>query len=219
MSSELTKEEKLAIYIALVPAVAVSRWMKTNGYKVVYKKLGSVVKTDGELEYIAEDAVSEVSTILFGKLNAGRLPLSLANAKMHRTAVRKYLLRSVNNYCNTRLENWSLLNRSGKYGPKSRVSLYQNSPAKNIDGGGERSDNEVWDTIAPNLLNLDEIDAEKLQSMLVDMGISAKDMGYLRVHFSDMSYVEMAAHFGGTEDKYRKRIQRLLQKVKANISV
>jgi DNA-directed RNA polymerase specialized sigma24 family protein len=219
MSDTLTEEEKLAIYIELAPKVAVSRWMKAIGYKVVYKKLGSVVKTGGELEYIAEDAVSEVSTKLLERLNVGVLPDSLANAKMRRTAVRKYLLKSVNNYCNTRLENWSLLNRSGKYGPRSRVSLYQNSPAKNIDGDGERSDNEVWDTIAPNLLSLDEIDSEKLQSMLVDAGISSEDMGYLNAHFSDMSYVEMAAYFGGTEDKYRKRIQRLLQKVKANISV
>jgi DNA-directed RNA polymerase specialized sigma24 family protein len=106
------------------------------------------------------------------------------------------------NYCDTRLRRWSVKNEKGEVGRRAR----------HIIDSELADDSDYWDQHLSHADSLDSLDAERIDALLVARGLSDEDIDLIKRNLSGWSFVDLAAELGGTADKYRRRIQRALDK-------
>ena len=127
---------------------------------------------------------------------------SISNSSEYRASIDKhpltlYVLKGVGRYCNTRLRRWSEKNEKGNYGVRARKVL-ENT----------HLENDFWDEIKSNSDGLHAyIDTKK---QLLRLGLDEETIEYLLIKLSGYTFEDLAHEFGGTADKYRRRIERSL---------
>ncbi|MET4028332.1 hypothetical protein ABIE59_003878 [Marinobacter sp. MBR-99] len=193
--------------------IATHEDVKSRTLSVVKKKLGRFLgKTeDSEVHQVAEDALNEVTLRLLNAIDGGTTSLRVeeeaadeigdqTGALAHPVA--RYLLIGVANYCNTRLKRWSLNNDQGETGARARYII----DAELAD------DSDYWDQHLSHTESLASLDEERVDSLLSANGLSGEDIVLIKRKLEGWSFVDLAAQHGGTADKYRRRIQRALDK-------
>jgi hypothetical protein len=193
--------------------IAMHDEVKKRAISVVRNKLGRALGPGkaSEVPEIAEDALSTVMEGLLNATYAGTTSLR-ADKSAEETAilahpVARYLMAGVTHYCDERLKNWSVKHWSAKNkkfeaGPKARY-LIDSELA---------DDSDYWDQHLSHNDGLDSLDDERIDSLLLAKGVSAEDIDLIKRNLSGWSFVDLAAEHGGTADKYRRRIQRALDK-------
>ena len=116
--------------------------------------------------------------------------------------VARYLMIGVVNYCNTRLKRWSFNNKQGETGARARY----------IIDSELADDSDYWDQHLSQSESLTSLDEERVDSLLSAKGLSGEDIILIKRKLAGWSFVDLAAQHGGTADKYRRRIQRALDK-------
>lgn len=192
--------------------------VQERAQKIVKKKLGQFFGKDGgsELHQIAEDALSSVTVGLLKAKNTGSTELTVEAETEEEIGIEtkgvlanpiaRYLLVGVAWYCNTRLRRWSLENEKGKVGSRARY----------IIDSDLADDSDYWDQHLSHKGGLDSLDEERIDSLLLAKGVSTEDIDLIKQNLSGWSFVDLAAEHGGTADKYRRRIQRALEKAGIN---
>ncbi|MDK9556081.1 hypothetical protein QQF73_00490 [Marinobacter sp. M216] len=188
--------------------VAMHDDVKRRALSVVEKKLGHIFGTDktSEVHQIAEDALNEVTMGLLNATHAGTTSLkaeetgvkpgSLANP------VTRYLLAGVSNYCDIRLRRWSVKNEKGEVGRRAR----------HIIRSELADDADYWDQHISHTESFGSLDNDRVDALLSAKGLSGEDIDLIKRNLGGWSFVELAAEYGGTADKYRRRFQRALYK-------
>ena len=188
--------------------IAMHNDVKRRALSVVKKKLGHILGTGegSEVHQIAEDALNEVTMGLLNATHAGTTSLKAEEAGEETGVlahpVARYLMMGIANYCDTRLRRWSVKNEKGEVGRRAR----------HIIDSELADDSDYWDQHLSHADSLDSLDAERIDALLVARGLSGEDIDLIKRNLSGWSFVDLAAELGGTADKYRRRIQRALDK-------
>jgi hypothetical protein len=213
-SQELDKERQARVeeLTALVARVATSKSMKLKSTKTVKHKLGGFFKGN-ELEEIEEDARGRCTALILGSIQRSSIERlrRIFSSRDPEAEVQKYIIRSVANYCNSRLRRWSLGTEENKYGYAARYTLPR---VDSIEGESHRGD-EIWDEFSSTKFSSDKIELDSIIQRMHDSGISEEDMGYVEARYRGVSWEDLAAKNGGTPDKYRKRVRRIYEKLAA----
>lgn len=204
-TSNVTTEE--------IGRIATHEDVTRRALSVVKKKLGRFFgKADSsEVHQVAEDALNEVTLRLLNAIDSGTTSLRVdedaadeigdqKGAMAHPVA--RYLMIGVVNYCNTRLTRWSLNNEQGETGARARY----------IIDSELADDSDYWDQHLSHSESLTSLDEERVDSLLSAKGLSGEDIILIKRKLAGWSFVDLAAQHGGTADKYRRRIQRALDK-------
>ena len=191
----------------LVAKVAVSKGMKTISKSIVSRKLGAALKSESEKSNVADDALSSCVTVLLaGIANRSYEKLnSMFISEDSSDEVQRYLSRGINNYCNKRLRRWSNDNEDGKFGYAARYT-----PSLADNEGGVST--EIWDTLTTTDVGDDPIEFALVMKWIYENGVGAEDIGYIKAFTEGVTWEEMAKTYGGTPDKYRKRVRRVLDR-------
>jgi DNA-directed RNA polymerase specialized sigma24 family protein len=210
----MAAQRTLKEYEELVGKISTLEEFQESGVYITQSKFGAFIGT--EVEQIAQDGISESAEKLILRLRA---PDGELIAKMNKVKTKEdldkfvstYLRRCITNYCNTRLRNWTRKDENGRSGPRSR---YNNITVvtNNTDNSGSSLD--TWDYMNPLSFDAEGLDIDKLETILANSGASNEDIGLLKERFGGMKYTEMALRYGGDKDKYRKKIQRLMEKIR-----
>lgn len=188
--------------------VAMSDDVKKRALSVVKRKMGHIfgTKADSEVHQIAEDALNHVTMRLLSATHAGTTSLKVDKDVEETVGVAnpiaRYLIKGVSNYCALRLERWSVNNRKGNVSVRARY----------IIDSEEADDSDYWDQHISHGENLGSVDDKRVDSLLAAKGISDDDLELIKRNLAGWSFVELATEFGGSSDKYRRRIQRALDK-------
>lgn len=189
--------------------IATSKEMKERARQVVDKKMGHFFGNGpgSEIHQITEDALNSVVTGLLDaharKTTSLTLETDSEEAKAPSSPIARYLIGGVNNYCNTRLKRWSTKknDEDGETGTRARYYI-----------DSDRSDDsDFWDQHLSHEDNQNSVDQERVEAMLFDRGVSSEDIVLIRRKLEGWSFVDLAGEFGGTPDKYRRRISRALE--------
>lgn len=192
--------------------------VQERAQKIVKKKLGQFFGKDGgsELHQIAEDALSSVTVGLLNAKKAGSTSLAveadieeeieeeieIEKKGVLADPIARYLLAGVTWYCNTRLRRWSLDNEKGEVGSRARYIIESDLA----------DDSDYWDQHVSHTQSMAAMDSERIDALLSAKGVSREDIELIRRNLAGWSFVDLAAELGGTADKYRRRIQRSLDK-------
>ncbi|WP_166267125.1 hypothetical protein [Marinobacter caseinilyticus] len=188
--------------------VAMQQEVKKRALSVVKRKLGHIFGTeeDSEVHQIAQDALNDVTMRLLSATHAGTTSLKVDEDVEETVGVAhpiaRYLILGVSNYCAVRLQRWSVNNRKGNVSVRARYI---------IDTEGA-DDSEFWDQHVSHGENLGSVDDKRVDSLLTAKGVSGEDLELIKRNLAGWSFVDLAAEHGGTADKYRRRIQRALDK-------
>lgn len=193
---------------------AMHDYVREAALAVARKKLGHLFGEGGgsEVREISEDALNSVTTAL---LNARyqscpvlekeefrpRKKDDRPKSEVLRHPVSKYVLTGVSHYCNTRLRRWSGSNEKGEVGSRARHQI--NSTLAN--------DADFWDQHFSDTGGFDAVDGDRVDKILLEKGVSSEDIGLIKCNLAGWSFVDLADQFGGTADKYRRRIHRALE--------
>jgi len=204
-TSNVTTEE--------IGRIATHEDVKRRTLSIVKKKLGRFFgkAESSEVHQVAEDALNEVTLRLLNAIDSGTTSLRVdedaadeigdqKGAMAHPVA--RYLMIGVVNYCNTRLTRWSLNNEQGETGARARYII----DAELAD------DSDYWDQHLSHSASLTSLDEGRVDSLLSAKGLSGEDIILIKRKLAGWSFVDLAAQHGGTADKYRRRIQRALDK-------
>lgn len=187
--------------------VATNPAIKAMALEITNNKLGHIL--GNELRQVAEDALGDSINGLFQARQNGTTSFTAASGveyeDIREHPVAKYLYVAVESYCNTRLERWSNENKQGKRGSRARQVFVSDTP----DGS------DFWDQHLESERDYDQIDLERVDKLLSERGVSEDDIMLLKLSLAGWSYVDLASKYGGTPDKYRVRVGRVLRK--ANI--
>ncbi|MBN0989363.1 hypothetical protein [Amphritea pacifica] len=194
----------------MAAAIAVSDAMQQKALEIVNKKLGKVVYGYGELEAIAQDAVSEVTEKFFRIIKRGNtllkdpepllMPLDQNATTKHPLAY--YLTKGVTRFCDSRLRRWSNENEAKAFGARARVVIDNHKD----------SEDDFWDQHVSHSFDFAAVDAEKLDGLLQAKGLKDKDIHYMKLRLAGITFEEMSQSDGGSPDKYRKVISRAVEK-------
>ncbi|WP_439531660.1 hypothetical protein [Marinobacter adhaerens] len=188
--------------------VAMHDGVKQGALSVVKKKLGHILGTgrDSEVHQIAEDALNEVTVHLLNAIQAGTSSLkaeeSDREADILKHPIARYLISGVAHYCNDRLKRWSVNNEKGQVGARARY----------IIDSELADDSDYWDQHLSHSGSLASLDDDRVDALLAAKGLSGEDIALIKRNLAGWSFVDLAAEYGGTADKYRRRIQRALDK-------
>lgn len=187
--------------------VATDPAIKAMALEITKNKLGHIL--GNELRQVAEDALGDSISGLFQARERGTTSFTadpgLEYEGIREHPVAKYLYVAIESYCNTRLERWSNENRRGKRGSRARQVFVSERP----DGS------DFWDQHFDAERDYDQIDLDRVDQLLSERGVRGDDIELLKLTLSGWSYVDLANKYGGTPDKYRVRVSRVLKK--ANI--
>lgn len=187
--------------------VATDPAIRAMAIEITNAKMGRIL--GNELHEVAEDALSDSINGLLQARKKGTTSFSAASGveyeDIREHPVAKYLYVAVESYCNTRLERWSILNSKGERGSRVRQVFYSKRP----DGS------DFWEKHIDSDHDYDQVDSERVDKLLSERGVSEDDIMLLKLSLSGWSYVDLANKYGGTPDKYRVRVGRVLKK--ANI--
>ena len=189
--------------------IATSEKVRKKARAVVDKKMGHFFGTGpgSEINQITEDALNSVITGLLSahaeKTTSLTLETDSNGVKDLSAPIVRYLIGGVNNYCNTRLNRWSTNKNDEDRETGTRARYYIDSDLS--DGA------DFWDQHLSHEDNLDSVDRERVEAMLFDRGVSSEDIVLIRRKLEGWSFVDLAGEFGGTPDKYRRRISRALE--------
>ena len=188
--------------------VAMHDDVKQGALSVVKKKLGHILGTgrDSEVHQIAEDALNEVTVHLLNAIQAGTSSLKAEESDREvdilKHPVARYLISGVAHYCNDRLKRWSVNNEKGQVGARARY----------IIDSELADDSDYWDQPLSHSGSLASLDDDRVDALLEAKGLSGEDIALIKRNLAGWSFVDLAAEYGGTADKYRRRIQRALDK-------
>lgn len=188
--------------------VAMHEDVKRRALSVVKKKLGHILGTGegSEVHQVAEDALNEVTMGLLHATHAGTSSLKAEEndekSGVLAHPVARYLVTGVANYCDIRLRRWSLNNEKGEVGARARY----------IIDSELADDSDYWDQHLSHSGSLASLDDDRVDSLLAAKGLSGEDIALIKRNLAGWSFVDLAAEYGGTADKYRRRIQRALDK-------
>ncbi len=201
-----------------IATIATDTEVRAKALSVVKKKLGHILGTglDSEVNQIAEDALNTVTVGLLNTCAEKAAPLVLEghqegdNILSHPIA--RYLIGGVYNYCNTRLKRWSGADEEGEVGTRARHHI-------KADDTGRADDAHFWDEHLSHEDSHDSIDHARVDALLSQRGVSEEDIALIKRNLAGWSFVELAEEFGGTADKYRRRIQRALDSAGIDFSL
>lgn len=190
-----------------VARVAMRSEVKNKALSITKKKFGHIfgIGPASEVHQIAEDALNKVTLDLLKNCSDSAkspdLEKQLKGPAIFNHPIARYLIKGVSNYCNTRLSRWSGENGKGQMG--SRARHYINSD--------QADDADFWDQHLRHDGGLDSVDQERIDEMLSQRGMSEEDIALIKRNLAGWSFVDLAEEFGGTADKYRRRIHRALE--------
>ena len=192
--------------------VAVSSAFNRKSEKLIRRILGSHINAEStEYTQITEDAISEVSTKMFGKIANGPIDeewylSALDTFGKSSCTVTRYMYKSVGYYAKTRNKRWSMDAETGKLGVRAR-EVYSVSSEYETERSfedwlmskvGERDESGVENN-ATQLPLTEILKRASIPSDIIDMillkceGETNKDIG---------------AKFGLSEDAVRMRLKR-----------
>jgi hypothetical protein len=195
--------------------IATSDEVKKAAFFTVGRKLGHIFGTrpESEVRQIAEDALNSVITGLLTAHAKKTTSLSMETqseeAKTLSTPIARYLIGGVSNYCHTRLRRWSNENENGKTGTRARYYIDAN----------RADDADFWDQHLSHEGGLDSLDQDRVNAILSSRGISEEDITLIKRNLAGWSFVDLAEDFGGTADKYRRRISRALESAGIDVNL
>lgn len=177
---------------------------------IVTSVMDKKLQFDEEGKFMAEDQIHNIYKKLLLRIENGdkifepgtaSIPIE-ENIMKH--PISKYFITSLKHECFTRRSYRSMENSKGKKGARARYKpgeLSQNI----IDSRSDESSD----------INLSQIDTNRVKKLLVQKGLSERDIEIIWQRLEGKRFVEMAREYGGSPDKYRKRYSRALKK--ANI--
>jgi DNA-directed RNA polymerase specialized sigma24 family protein len=190
-------------------------------------KVSSVLRSfqpPGSCRAIAEDAVGEVRLKLLErlpKLSGSQLELfATPEDDEGNSYLRQYLLKGVHNYALDRYRRWrgsisTTRNPGAETGGDDSAAMRTEKAQRR----GVRARVETDDLIATldKHISADEcpgaaIDLDRVDQLLQAKGLSKKEIHVLKARLSGMTNTALAELHGGTEGKYRKIIERALDR-------
>lgn len=153
-------------------------------------------------EAIRDDAISEVMTNLIARLpdmSEAQL-VELYDPSGSDQPIRRVLKAGVSNYAKDRYRRWCGKDESaGRSGARSRVA------------------DEDMETILGQLIDENDAygaaaDEGKIADLLEKRGLNPTEIKYLKAHAAGFGFTDLANHYGGNSDKYRKLIARAKKK-------
>lgn len=201
---------------------AMHGYVKDEAFFVVKKKLGHLFgRGEGsEVKQISEDALNTVTTALLNARYQSYPVLEKEESRPRKKdnrskeavlghPVAKYVLTGVSHYCNTRLRRWSGSNEKGEAGSRARHQI--NSDLAD--------DADFWDQHLSDTGSFDAVDGDRVDNILLERGVSSEDIDLIKCNLAGWSFVDLADQFGGTADKYRRRIHRALEAADIDIKL
>ncbi|SFG30264.1 hypothetical protein [Neptunomonas qingdaonensis] len=193
--------------------------MQERATKLVDRKLGAMLYTAGEAREIAADAISDSVVKLLASLNEGTSKLLLDDASKPITEdilshpLSKYLQFSVNNYCKTRLDRWSLDKNNHDPAGSGEKQPKESGVRSRYEINSEKTDDtDFWDQHIQQTDNHSSLDAPKVKGMLVQRGLKEQQISRILLYLGGMSFAEMARQQGGNEATYRHSVKTALNK-------
>jgi len=216
------RESVTALSPTEIADIAMDDYVRDQALSVVKKKLGHLLgKGEGsEVREISEDALNTVTTAL---LNACYQNSAVSEREQSRPQkkdnkpkeevlghpVAKYVLTGVSHYCNTRLRRWSGSNEEGEAGSRARQQITSTLA----------DDADFWDQHMRDAGSFDAVDGDRVDKILLEKGVSSEDIDLIKCNLAGWSFVDLADQFGGTADKYRRRVHRALEAADIDIKL
>lgn len=174
-----------------------------KAYGIIADSLGSTLQSSYERNYFLKEAYS-ITTLKVFQAWKNRPEAIEALFTSSRKQNVPYMLTIIQNFCWDQLNDWISADENGVEKIRRRYELDDNE-----------SSAVEYLTESHRVASTVEQDAElaKLEQHSSAKGLSELEVKYLTEHFFGNTYVEIAAKYGGTSDKYRKIVKRALEKL------
>lgn len=127
--------------------------------------------------------------------------------------IKKYLIASVRNHCNDRLQRWSELNKNGEVSVRSRADLF----FKDMQHGESYEHDDEWGNINSSTFNPESLDGNHIRKIFENCNLEKDVIQNAIFYFVDgMTYKQISYFHGNqfSDSKYRKEIGEAIKKIR-----
>lgn len=197
----MDQQEKLKFKVE-VARIAASDEMRKRALAICRNKMDGIVYGHDQVKCIAEDSLCEVATKLLGYIdkdkNLERLRSLMEPSEDEVHPIASYLARGVLRHCDIRSLRWLPHPETGRLGVRARLVI-----------GANINEGDFWDQhIDAHEYETDALDVDKVDALLVARGLKEKEIFFMKRRLENMSWVDMAATYGDSPDKYRRLVER-----------